>query len=463
MNLTDQNKNTENISKRILILGSGESGIGAALLAKYKGYEVFVSDAGTISPKNQQVLTSHQITFESEGHSEKIYKPAVWAIKSPGIPDSIPIIKKLKELGIQIISEIEFAFLHQSKIATLVAITGSNGKTTTTSLMGHIMREANLDTGVSGNIGYSFARSLYDKKEHPHSHYALELSSFQLDGTKNFKPNIAILTSLSEDHLDRYDYDFKKYIHSKFRIVASQTSKDFFIYDADNPVIEAYVKAHEIAAQCYPFSLERKLKQGVFLDKKQITFKDNDTSETLMDYNFLALKGKHNIKNAMAAAMASKLLGIRKQVIKDSLSSFEGVAHRMEEVKTIKKVHYINDSKATNINATYYALEAVKTPIIWIVGGVDKGNNYNELLELVTSKVKAIICLGIDNTPIKEVFSGGIIDLYETDSMQDAVACATKISEANDTVLLSPCCASFDLFKNYEDRGDQFKACVNKL
>ncbi len=451
-----QNENTN--TRKLVVLGAGESGVGTALLGNAKGYEVFVSDFGEISKAYKAQLAAAGISYESGKHSEEIILKASVVVKSPGIPDKVAIVQKIKEKGIPVISEIEFTAPYTN--ATIVGITGSNGKTTTTLLTGHLLQREISKLGIAGNIGDSFAKSVHEKKC---SHYVLELSSFQLDGVFNFAPYIAVLTNITPDHLDRYDYKFENYVASKFRITMNQSEKDFFIYDADDETITKYIQQNPIKAQCIPFSIHRELEQGVYLKDQTIMMRFNDNEEKIAQVSDLAVSGKHNTKNAMAAATVAKLVGIRKQTIRESLSSFKNVAHRLEEVLKIKNVLYINDSKATNINATYYALEAVRKPIVWIVGGVDKGNDYSELLGLVNEKVKAIICLGVDNTKIVEAFQGSVDHISETQSMREAVQTAYHISEKGDTVLLSPCCASFDLFKSYEDRGDQFKEAVRNL
>jgi UDP-N-acetylmuramoylalanine--D-glutamate ligase len=441
----------------LVILGGGESGVGAAILGKQKGYEVFVSDKGEISKKYIKVLLNNGIEFEEKKHTERIILNATLVVKSPGIPDTVPLVLKLKQNGVPVISEIEFASKYTE--ATIVGITGSNGKTTTTLLLHHILKCANLNVGVAGNIGDSFAQQV---AEETHDSYVLELSSFQLDGIANFNSHIAILTNITPDHLDRYEYDFEKYIASKFKITKNQKETDYLIYDADDEAIRNWLKKNKTRAKLVPFSLEKELEYGAFLKNKTITI--NINKETLkMPISTLTLKGKHNVKNAMAATMAAQLLKVRKEAIKESLESFEGAEHRLENVAKIYGVEYINDSKATNVNATFYALECMDKQTVWIVGGVDKGNDYNDLLPLVREKVKAIVCLGLDNEKIKNMF-GNVVDIIvETAGAEEAVKVAHKLSEKGDAVLLSPACASFDLFENYEDRGRQFKAAVRSL
>jgi UDP-N-acetylmuramoylalanine--D-glutamate ligase len=443
--------------KRLVILGGGESGVGAAILGKQKGYEVFVSDKGEISKKYIKVLLNNGIEFEEKKHSERSILDATLVVKSPGIPDTVPVVLKLKQNGVPVISEIEFASKYTE--ATIVGITGSNGKTTTTLLLHHILKYANLNVGVAGNIGDSFAQQV---AEETHDSYVLELSSFQLDGIANFNSHIAIITNITPDHLDRYEYDFEKYMASKFKITKNQKETDYLIYDADDEAIHNWLKKNKTRAKLVPFSLEKELEYGAFLKNKTITI--NINKETFkMPISTLTVKGKHNVKNAMAATMAAQLLKVRKEAIKESLESFEGAEHRLENVAKIYGVEYINDSKATNVNATFYALECMDKQTVWIVGGVDKGNDYNDLLPLVREKVKAIVCLGLDNEKIKNMF-GNVVDIIvETAGAEEAVKVAHKLSEKGDAVLLSPACASFDLFENYEDRGRQFKAAVRSL
>ena len=443
--------------KRLVILGGGESGIGTAILGKQKGYEVFVSDSGEILKKYKKVLLNNDILFEEKNHTESKILNADVVMKSPGIPETVPLVLKLKEKGIQVISEIEFAAKYTA--ATIVGITGSNGKTTTTLILHHILKEAGLNVGVAGNIGDSFAAQVAHES---YDNYVLELSSFQLDGIEDFNSHIAIITNITPDHLDRYEYDFEKYIASKFRITKNQTESDYLIYDADDQAINNWLENNTVKAKLVPFSLEKELEYGAFLKDKIITININKDIFK-MPISTLTVKGKHNVKNAMAATMAAQLLKVRKEFIKESLSSFEGVEHRLENVAKIDGVEYINDSKATNINATFYALECMDKQTVWIVGGVDKGNDYNDLLPLVREKVKAIVCLGLDNDKIKNMFSNVVDIIVETAGAEEAVKVAHKLSEKGDAVLLSPACASFDLFENYEDRGRQFKAAVRSL
>jgi|TARA_B110000093_G_C12964871_1_gene409133 UDP-N-acetylmuramoylalanine--D-glutamate ligase len=442
---------------KLVVLGAGESGVGAAILGKKIGYNVFVSDNGTIDKKYRQVLLINEISFEENGHSEELLFLADMVVKSPGIPDSVLLIRRLHELGIRVISEIEFASEYTKKL--IVGITGSNGKTTTTMLIDHILKRSQLNFGVGGNIGSSFAEQVSEEK---YEGYVLELSSFQLDGIVKFTPHIAIMTNITPDHLDRYENNLVNYVNSKFRIIMNQTENDFLIYDSDNEIILNWLKNNKIRAQLMPFSLEKKFEKGAYIENEEIIIKTNK-EEFKMGITSLALQGKHNVKNSMAAAMTAQLLKVRKQTIRESLEDFEGAEHRLEEVLKINGVKYINDSKATNINATFYALDSMTTPTVWIVGGVDKGNDYFDLMPLVREKVKAIICLGVENDKIIKTF-GNVIDLIvETQGAEEAVKVAYKIAEKGDTVLLSPACASFDLFENYEDRGRQFKQAIREL
>lgn len=443
--------------KKLVVLGGGESGVGAAVLGKIKGYSVFLSDARTIKEKYKDVLLNHKIDWEEGKHSKDIILTAHLVVKSPGIPDTVQIVQELKNKGIQIISEIEFASWFTQ--ATLVAITGSNGKTTTTMLTHHLLQKGGLKVNMAGNIGDSFAQMVAEKDA---PFYVLEVSSFQLDGTLKFKPHIAVITNITPDHLDRYDGKFEKYVESKFLITKNQTEEDYLIYDADNEPIVNWLKNNKTKATLVPFSTKMKLQEGAYLDNNSIIINVKN-QQIAMSTDILTIQGEHNVKNAMAASTAAHLLKIRKQAIRESLQSFQGVEHRLEKVLKIQNVQYINDSKATNVNATFYALDSVKTPIVWIVGGEDKGNDYTPLYPLVREKVKAIICLGLDNRKIIDSFSNLVDVIVETNSMADAVKKAYSLSEKGDTVLLSPACASFDLFANYEDRGRQFKAAVREL
>ena len=442
--------------KRLVILGAGESGVGTALLGQAKGFQVFVSDKGKIKDKYKEVLINNKIEWEEEQHTEAKILNADVVMKSPGIPEKVAIVKALLDKGVAVISEIEFA--SQFTDAAIVAITGSNGKTTTAMLTHHVLKQE-LDVGLAGNIGDSFAKQIL---EHDFKNYVLEISSFQLDGCVDFKPNIAVITNIVPDHLDRYDYKFENYIASKFSITKNQTKEDYLIYDADDEVILEYIKQNTINATLLPFSLTKTIKNGAYLDQDNIII-TIDNNQIIMPTKNIALEGKHNVKNAMAASTVSHLLKIRKQTIRESLENFQGVEHRLENVLKINKVQYINDSKATNVNATYFALDSMSSPTVWIVGGVDKGNNYNELFSFVNEKVKAIICLGVDNQKLLASFGDMVDVIVETQFMSEAVKIAYKIAEAGDSVLLSPACASFDLFENYEDRGRQFKDAVRNL
>ena len=443
--------------KRLVVLGAGESGVGTALLGKQKGFEVFVSDKGKIKEKYKEVLVNNEIEWEEQQHTESKILNADVVMKSPGIPDKVALVQKLISKNISVISEIEFAA--QFTKANIVGITGSNGKTTTTMLTHHILKNGELSVKMGGNIGDSFAKQVYQKS---HDHYVLEISSFQLDGIEHFKPHIAIITNITPDHLDRYEYKFENYIASKFRIAMNQTKDDYLIYDADDEVIIDYLNKHHIQSTLLPFSLTKEIEQGAYYKNKEIII-TIDNNKIIMPTTKLALEGKHNVKNAMAASTVAHLLKIRKNTIRESLENFQGAEHRLENVLRINKVQYINDSKATNVNATYFALESMDAPTVWIVGGEDKGNNYKELFPFINEKVKAIICLGVDNSKLYENFGNMVDIIVETQFMSEAVKIAYKIAEAGDNVLLSPACASFDLFENYEDRGRQFKEAVRKL
>jgi UDP-N-acetylmuramoylalanine--D-glutamate ligase len=444
---------------RLVVLGGGESGVGTAILGKKKGYDVFVSDFGKIKDNYKEVLIINGIAWEEGKHTEDLILNADVVMKSPGIPEKkSAIVKKLVTKGIPVISEIEFAAPFTKAIT--IGITGSNGKTTTTMLTHHLLKSAGLNVGLGGNIGKSFAWQVAEDK---YDSYVLELSSFQLDGIIDYKPHIAIITNISPDHLDRYDYKYEKYVASKFRITMNQTEEDFLIYDADDEAIAEWLKNNKTKAQLIPFSLTKTFEKGAFIKEKTMEVNIINEEEFTMETETMALEGKHNMKNAMAATSVAKLMKIRNTTIRESLSNFQGVEHRLEKVLKIQNVQYINDSKATNVNATFFALDSMNTPTVWIVGGVDKGNDYNELMSLVREKVKAIICLGVDNRKIIDVF-GNVVDMMiEVNNMEDAVKMAQRLSEKGDTVLLSPACASFDLFENYEDRGNQFKKAVKNL
>ena len=442
---------------RLVLLGGGESGVGTAILGKKQGYDVFVSDFGQIKDNYREVLKQYEIKWEDETHTETLILNADVVMKSPGIPEKAPIVKKLLEKGIPVISEIEFAI--QFTNAKTIGITGSNGKTTTTMLTYHLLKEGGLNVGLGGNIGKSFAWQVAEEK---YDCYVLELSSFQLDGNIKYRPDIAIITNISPDHLDRYDYKYENYIASKFRITMNQTVSDYLIYDADDVAISEWFKQNKTNAQLIPFSLTKTFENGAFIKNDTMDIIINN-EEFEMKTAEVSLEGKHNMKNAMAATSVAQLMKIRKETIRESLSNFQGVEHRLEKVLKIQNVQYINDSKATNVNATFFALDSMTVPTVWIVGGVDKGNDYSEIMSLVREKVKAIICLGVDNKKIIDAF-GNVVDMMvEVDNMRDAVITAKHIAEKGDAVLLSPACASFDLFQNYEDRGNQFKAAVRNL
>ncbi|MDA0326088.1 MAG: UDP-N-acetylmuramoyl-L-alanine--D-glutamate ligase [Bacteroidetes bacterium] len=442
--------------KRLVVLGGGESGVGTALLGKEKGFDVFVSDFGTLKKVYKDVLKHNEIEWEEGNHTASKILNADVVMKSPGISEQVPIVKALLETGVSLVSEIEFAAQFTS--ADIIGITGSNGKTTTTMMTNHILNQAKFDVVMGGNIGDSFAGLVHKDPDY----FVLELSSFQLDGIKNFRPHIAVLTNITPDHLDRYANKFENYIASKFRIILNQTKEDYLIYDADDEVISTYLQTHPIQSTLVPFSLTKVLAQGTYLKEKEIIIK-LIKEENIMPTTNLALEGKHNIKNAMAAATVAHLLKIRKETIRESLECFQGAEHRLEHVLKINKVQYINDSKATNVNATYFALECMSAPTVWIVGGVDKGNDYSALFPFINEKVKAIICLGKDNEALFQNFEQMVDIIVETQYMSEAVKIAYNIATAGENVLLSPACASFDLFKNYEDRGHQFKSAVRAL
>jgi len=444
-------------NKKLVILGAGESGTGAAVLGKKKGYNVFVSDKGTIKQNYKDVLNNFEIDWEEGAHTMPRIHNADLVVKSPGIPDTIPLLAELRKKGIPVISEIEFAARYTR--ATLVGITGSNGKTTTTMLTYHLLKHGGLNVEMAGNVGKSFAKAVTEAES---ACYVLELSSFQLDGIVEFHPHIAVITNIVPDHLDRYDHDFEKYVASKFRIVMNQTEEDYLIYNADDEVVTGWLQRRPVKPKLIPFSTKTTPENGTYIKNDNIMITTHNEQITL-PVQSVALEGAHNLKNAMAASTVSRLLSVRKKTIRESLQHFQGVEHRLEKVLKIQNVTYINDSKATNVNAAYYALDSVKAPVVWIVGGQDKGNDYAPLMALVREKVKAIICLGINNAKIIDAF-GSVLDLImETVSMDEAVKIACKIAERGDTVLLAPACASFDLFKNYEDRGKKFKEAVRKL
>ena len=445
------------MKERLIILGAGESGVGAAILGQKKGYSVFVSDFGEIKDKYKTVLSEYSIEFEEGNHSEEIILKANLVIKSPGITEKAPIVKKLKEKGIPIISEIEFAGRYTS--AKTICITGSNGKTTTTLLTYHILKNAGLNVGLAGNVGESFAKQV---AENNFDVYVIELSSFQLDNMYDFKADVAVLMNITPDHLDRYDYNMQNYIDSKFRIIQNQTKSDYFVYCADDEITQKEIAKRKIEACALPFTLGKPFDNGAGIIENQIIININQTQFS-MSTLYLSLQGKHNTYNSMAAGISSMVLNIRNEQLRESLSDFVGVEHRLEHFLKVHGIEFINDSKATNVNSTWYALESINKPIVWIVGGVDKGNDYSMLFEQVKEKVKAIVCLGKDNSKLHAAFGDKIKNMVDTGNMEEAVKTAYYLARNGDTVLLSPACASFDLFENYEDRGDQFKREVRNL
>ena len=443
---------------KLVILGGGESGTGAAVLGKQKGWEVFLSDKSSLKEVYKKELDAKGIRWEEGQHTESEILSADCIIKSPGIPHKVPIVQQAKAKGIEIISEIEFASRYTD--AKIIAITGSNGKTTTTTLVYHLLKEAGLSVAVGGNIGYSFARLV---AQEPKEYYVLEISSFQLDDITSFHPHIALLLNITPDHLDRYNYEFQNYIDAKMRITEFQQAADFLIYDADDPVTAQEIGKDQVKAQLLPFSLEKTFERGAWsLDEKNMYVNVNQNIFE-MSTKDLTIKGKHNLKNAMGATMVAKLLNVRNENIRNSLMTFQGVPHRLEFVREVEGVRYINDSKATNVNSVYYALDSMEEGLVWIVGGQDKGNDYTPLIPYVSKKVKAIVCLGLDNQKIIQTFQSIVPTIIETHSMEDAVQVGRGLSQEGDTVLLSPACASFDLFQSYEDRGNQFKHYVNML
>lgn len=445
------------MGNRVVVLGAGESGVGAAILAKKKGFGVFVSDVGKIKDKYKQVLRHYDFDFEEGRHSsEKILK-ATLVVKSPGIPDSAPLIQDLHKKGIPVISEIEFAGRYNP--AKTICITGSNGKTTTTLLTCRILQEAGLNVGVAGNMGKSFARQV---AEDDFDIYVLELSSFQLDGIFDFKADLAVLLNITPDHLDRYGYSMENYVDSKFRIIRNQGPDDYFIYNADDPVIQKELERRTVYAQRLPFTLGSHEGNGAGVENNKILIRLNQKSFTMSILD-LSLQGKHNVCNSMAAGLAGMVLNIRNQQLRESLAAFEGVEHRLERFLTVHGIEFINDSKATNVNSTWYALESINKPVVWIAGGIDKGNDYSMLSELVKAKVKAIVCLGKNNGKIHEAFEKIVDEIVDVFDMPSAVKSSYYLARNGDVVLLSPACASFDLFENYEDRGRQFKNSVREL
>ena len=444
---------------RVVVLGGGESGVGSAVLAKVKGFDVFLSDNGKIEDRYADELRKWDIPFEQGGHTEDLILNADEVIKSPGIPDTVPMVRKVTEKGIRIISEIEFAGRYDS--AKKICITGSNGKTTTTSLIYYLLRNAGLNVGLGGNIGKSYA--LQVATEH-YDYYVLEISSFQLDNCYDFHPDIAIIMNITPDHLDRYGFQFENYIRSKFRITRNLSKEDCFIFDSDDEITIAHLSKIVLTAKMLPFTQKKEVGQGAFLKEDRIMVRYND-EECDIYLKELALGGKHNIYNSMAAALAAKASGIDNKTIRECLATFKPIENRLEPVLSVKDVLYINDSKATNVDAAWYALECQKRPVVWIAGGKDKGNDYEVLKDLVRRKVKAIVCLGVDNTKLREAFEDivGKDNMVETRSAEDAVAQASRFATAGDVVLLSPCCASFDLFRNMEERGEKFKEAVRNL
>ncbi len=445
------------MKKKIIILGGGESGVGAALLCKQQGYDVFLSDGGKMKDHYQHELEANRIDFECGGHTIDKILSADEVMKSPGIPSSNPIVVQINAKKIPIISEMELAYRHKAE-SRIIGITGSNGKTTTTSLIYQICKSGGIDCALVGNIGNSIARQIAID---PKPLYVVEISSFQLDDIISFRPDVAVLTNITEDHLDRYDHDFEKYIAAKFNIVKNQTEQDFFIYNADDAVTLKYLEQYPFISKPLPISMQKELPKGAFIKEGQMNVKHGDGfAMSIFDF---ALKGKHNQYNTMAAAVASSVMGIRKDRIRDAVTSFESLEHRMEKVATVRGIDFINDSKATNVNSAWFALESIDKPVTLILGGVDKGNDYDLIKEMVAEKVKAIVCLGIDNEKIHAAFDGIVATIIDASSAEEAVKAAYGVSQKGDVVLLSPACASFDLFKNYEERGEQFKKAVRDL
>ena len=445
------------MNKRIVVLGAGESGAGAAVLAKVKGFDVFVSDMSLIKDTYKALLNKYEIEWEDGRHSIEKILNADEIIKSPGIPDTAPVIREIQKEGIPIISEIEFAGRYTH--AKMICITGSNGKTTTTLLTYHILKNAGLNVGLAGNVGKSLALQVATEN---FDYYVIELSSFQLDKMYKFKADIAVLLNITPDHLDRYGYDMQNYINAKFRITQNQTPNDAFIYWNDDPIITKELKAHDLKARLYPFSEEKEEGVKAYTENNQIVIDAPNDTLTITEDD-LALQGRHNLYNSMAASISAKVLDIKKEDIREGLKDFKGVEHRLEKVARVRGVEFINDSKATNVNSCWYALESMRTKVILILGGKDKGNDYSEIEELVKEKVNAIICLGVDNSKLHAFFEGKVPHIEDASSMKEAVDKAFACAQKGETVLLSPCCASFDLFKSYEDRGEQFKECVRNL
>lgn len=444
------------MNKRIVILGAGESGAGAAVLAKKQGFDTFVSDMSAISAKYKSMMDERGIVWEEGKHTEELILNADEVIKSPGIPNEAPIVKKIMALGIPIISEIEFAGRYTN--AKMICITGSNGKTTTTSLIYHIFKKAGLNVGLAGNIGRSLA---YQVAECNYDYYVIELSSFQLDNMYKFHANIAVLMNITPDHLDRYEYEMQNYVDAKFRIIQNQTETDAFIFWNDDPIIQNELSKYGIHGQYYPFAEKKEKNAVAYVEDNQVHFEQPIAFN--MEQEELALTGKHNLFNSMAAGISANIAGIKKECIREALKDFEGVEHRLEKVCRVRGVDYINDSKATNVNSCWYALQSMKTKTILILGGKDKGNDYNEIADLVKEKCTGLIFLGINNEKLHKFFDNFGLPIADVQSMEDAVNAAYKMAQKGETVLLSPCCASFDLFKSYEDRGEQFKKCVRNL
>ena len=446
------------MSYKLIILGGGESGVGAALLGRQQGYDVFLSDAGFINEKYKAELSDHHIEFEEGGHTADKIFTANEIVKSPGMPEKNEMMKAIRAKQIPVISEIELAYRFKGD-AKIVAITGSNGKSTTTSLIYHICQTAGMDCALVGNIGYSFAKQVAEK---PKPLYVAEISSFQLDDIKDFRADVSLLLNITEDHLDRYDYKFENYINSKFRIILNATANDYFIYNADDEVITTKLQQTTLHTNLLPFSMKYEPTNGGYIKGKNMTLRVNEERTSWSIYDF-ALKGKHNQYNTMASCVAALVLGIRKEKIRDAVTDFQSLEHRMEKVATVRGIEFINDSKATNVNSTWYALESMEKPVVLILGGLDKGNDYTLIEELVKEKVKAIVCLGVDNSKIHTAFDGMVSPIIDTASAEGAVNNAFHLAAKGDVVLLSPACASFDLFKNYEDRGRQFKEAVKNL
>jgi UDP-N-acetylmuramoylalanine--D-glutamate ligase len=446
------------VSKRLVILGGGESGAGTAVLGLKQGYEVFVSDKGKIAPKHKEILTEYKVDFEEEQHTEEKILNADLVMKSPGIPEKAELVKKLRARNVKIVSEIEFASWYTD--AKIIGITGANGKTTTTALTYHIMKDAGLNVGLGGNIGKSFAMQVATEN---YDHYVLEISSFQLDDIDKFSPYISILTNITPDHLDRYDYELQNYVTAKYAIAKNQTASDYFIYCEDDEITMQNIDKYPTAAKKIPFSYGKEYAEGAYVKDETIHININNNNPFTMSIQELGIRGRHNVYNSMAAGIVANIYGLRKEQIRESLANFKSLEHRLETVTKIRGIEFINDSKATNVNSTWYALESVSKPIIWIAGGVDKGNDYSVLEGLVKKKVRAMICLGVDNTKLHSAFSKHVDIVVNCNNMRDAVRMAYQLSNPGDAVLLSPACASFDLFQNYEDRGKKFKDAVIQL